>query len=72
MPERRRVSRRIAGIVGLAVMLTATTVGVTLRYFESDRRGSRSSTSDRAPIDERSPLADLNEALRAGDSRASF
>ena len=70
MPERGRVSRRVAGIVGLAVVLTATIVGVTWKFFGTDRGGLRSRTSGPAPIDERSPLADLSEALRAANPKA--
>ena len=68
MPERRRVSRRAAGIVGLAVVFTATFAGI--KFFGTDRGGSRSDISGRTPIDEKSLLTDLNQALRAADSRA--
>ncbi len=70
MPERRRVSRKVAGILGVAVVLTATIVGWKFGMFGTRRGVSRSSTAGPTPIDATSSLGDLTQALRAGNSRA--
>ncbi len=69
MPERRRVSGRVAGIVGLAVVLTATILGVTFKFFGTDR-SLRSINSGQMSVDETSPLAELSRALRVANPKA--
>ena len=70
MPERRRVNRRVAGILVVAVGLAATIVGVKVGFFRGGRGDSRASAPGGTVIDEKSPLADLVQGLRAGNPRA--
>jgi HEAT repeat protein len=70
MPERRRVSRRVAGIVGAAVVLAAVVVGWKFGILGTHRGAGHSGVLGRTTIDATTPLADLTEALRLGDSRA--
>jgi hypothetical protein len=70
MPERRRMSRRVAGISVLAVGLAAMIFGVRVGFFWAGRGDSRSSAAGASELHEKSSLADLTQALRAGNSRA--
>ncbi len=70
MPERRRMSRRVAGILVVAVGLAAMIMGVKVGFFRAGRSGSETTAAGNAAIHEKSPLAELTKALRAGDSRA--
>jgi hypothetical protein len=70
MRERRRASRRVAGILVCAVIITATVVGARFAFFGARRLSSGPFRSGAAAINEKSPLAALNQALRASDPRA--
>src|SRR6266704_840954 len=70
MPVRGSARRRMAGILGCAVVLTATVIGVRYGFFGAGRGGPRPHASAGAAIHEKSPLADLNEGLRNHDPRA--
>ena len=67
MPERRRASRRVAGILAGVVVITALGLGVKFGFLGSKRPGSGSSGPGAAAANEQSPLAVLNEGLRSGD-----
>ncbi|HZW31808.1 MAG TPA: hypothetical protein VFF52_13935, partial [Isosphaeraceae bacterium] len=69
MPERRGASRRIVVILGGAVVLSATVLGVKLGLFGA-RRGGPGALACRVAVDEKSSLTDLGEALRNSDPRA--
>jgi HEAT repeats len=69
MPERRRVSRRVAGILAGAVIIAATGFGFKFGFFGAGQYGSRPFGSVPAS-DEKSSLAVLNERLRNSDPRA--
>jgi len=66
MPERRRASRRIAGILVGAVIIAATGFGFRFGFFGAGQYGSRPFGSVPA-VDEKSPLSVLNEGLRNSD-----
>ncbi len=70
MPERRRMSRRVAGILVVAVGLAAMIVGVKVGFFRAGGGDSRSTATAAAAIHETSSLADLTQGLRAGNPRA--
>jgi hypothetical protein len=70
MAERRRASRRIVGLVGGAVVLTATALGLRYGFVGAGRGGARATGSGGAAIHEQSPLAVLTEGLRNGNPRA--
>ncbi len=69
MPERRRASRRFAGIFAGAVIIAATLFGFKFGFFGAGRDGSQSSGSG-ASVDDKCPLSVLNEGLRNSDARA--
>jgi HEAT repeat protein len=64
------MSGRVTGIVAVAVVLTATVLGVTFTFFRTDRGASRAGGYGRALVDETSSLADLSQALRAATPKA--
>ena len=66
MPEPRRASRRIAGILAGVAVISALGLGVR---FGFPGRGARlePSRSGAAAVNDKSPLAVLNEGLRSGD-----
>ena len=67
MPEPRRASRRIAGILAGVVVITALGLGVKFGFLGARRLVSGPSRPGAAAVNEQSPLAVLNEGLRAGD-----
>ena len=69
MPERRGASRRVVVILGGAVVLSAMVLAVTWGFFGA-RRGNPGASASGAAVHEKSPLADLSEALRNSDPRA--
>jgi hypothetical protein len=70
MPKRRRMSRRVAGILVVAVVLAAVVLGVKFGSFRKGRGAAESAAPVDTAIHEKSSVADLTQALRAGDSRA--
>jgi hypothetical protein len=70
MPERRRASRRVAGIMAGAVVITAMGLAFKFGFLGGGRRGSGPFGPDTAAMNENSSLAVLNEGLRTGDTRA--
>jgi HEAT repeat protein len=70
MPERRRARRRVAGILAGAVVITAMGLGVKFGFLGARRLASTPIGAGAATIDEKSPLAVLNEGLRSGDPHA--
>jgi HEAT repeat protein len=70
MPERRRASRRVAGILAGAVVVTAIGFLVKFGFFEFTRLGRDGSASGAAKFNQDSPLPVLNEGLRRGDPQA--
>jgi hypothetical protein len=72
MPERRRASRTVAGVLVGAVVITAAAFAIKVVYFRAGPTGSKGSSAGTAAISESSPLADLNEAVRSGDPQALF
>ena len=69
MPERRGASRRVVVILGGAVVLSAMVLAVKWGFFGA-RRGNPGASASGAAVHEKSPLADLSEALRNSDPRA--
>jgi HEAT repeat protein len=65
MPERRRASRRVAAIVGGAVVITALVFGCKFVFFGTRHLGP--GPSGGAKFDEKSPLAVVNEGVRNSD-----
>jgi HEAT repeat protein len=70
MPERRRASRRVAGILAGAVVVAAIGLGLKFGYFGAKRLGTAGSASGAAVINQDSPMSVLNEGLRTGDPHA--
>lgn len=70
MPERRRVNRKVAGILVVAVGLAAMIVGVKVGFFRAGSGDAQSAASVDTAIHEKSPLADLVQGLKAGNPRA--
>jgi HEAT repeat protein len=70
MPERRRASRRVAGILAGAVVITVIGLGVKFGFFGPTRLGTEGSASGAATFNQDSPLSDLNEGVRRGDPHA--
>ena len=70
MPERRRAGRRVAGILGGAVLITAVVLGGKYGIWGAGRPGSRPAGTAPTAIHENSPLAALNLALTNNDPRA--
>ena len=68
MPERRRASRRVAGILAGAVIIAATVFGFRFGFFGAGRFGSRPFGSVPA-VDEKTLAVGLNEGLRNSDPR---
>ncbi len=68
MPERRRASRRVAGILAGAVIIAATVFGFKFGFFGAGQYGSRPFGSVPA-VHNKSSLSDLNEGLRNSDPR---
>jgi len=68
MPERRRASRRVAGILAGAAIIAATVFGFRFGFFGAGQHGSRPFGSVPA-IDDKSSLSVLNEGLRNSDPR---
>ncbi|MGO9462814.1 MAG: hypothetical protein ACLQIB_02010 [Isosphaeraceae bacterium] len=68
MPERRRASRRVAGILAGAVIIAATVFGFRFGFFGAGQYGSRPFGSVPA-VDDQNSLSGLNEGLRNSDSR---
>jgi hypothetical protein len=68
MPERRRVSRRVAGILAGAAIIAATGFGFKFGFLGVGRYGSRPFAPVPA-IDEKNSLSELNEGLRNSDPR---
>jgi HEAT repeat protein len=69
MPERRRMSRRVAGILVVAVGLAAMFAGVKFGSFRAGRGDSPSTAPGDTSIHEKSSVADLTQGLRDGDPR---
>ena len=65
MPEPRRASRRVAGILAGAVVITAIGLGVKFGFIGGWRPGSSPFGSGAAAIDEKSPL----DGLERGTAR---
>jgi HEAT repeat protein len=71
MPERRPASRRVAGILVGAVLITAIGLGVKFGFYGAPRPNSDPTGSGgAAAINDKSPLALLNEGVRTGDPHA--
>jgi hypothetical protein len=73
MPERQRASRKSVVILVVAVVIAATVLGVARVAFVGARligSGAFRSGTFAAAIDEHSPQAELNKAVRAGDAQA--
>jgi hypothetical protein len=70
MPERRRASRKVAGILVGAVIITATVLGFRFGFLGARRFGLGPFGSGAVAINEKSPLAVLNKAVRDSDPRA--
>ena len=70
MPERRRLSRRVAGIVVVAVGLAAVVLGVQVGFYRAGRVDDKSTATGSTTINEKSSVAELTQALQAGNSRA--
>ncbi len=70
MPERRRVNRKVAGILVVAVGLAATIFGVKVGFFRGGPGDTPASGPDSKVLGEKSPMADLVQGLRAGNPRA--
>jgi HEAT repeats len=71
MPERRRASRRVAGILAGAVVITA--IGLVVKFGFMGARPLTSGpfgSGGAATITDKSPMAVLNDGLRAGDPHA--
>jgi len=68
MPERRRASRGIAGILAGAVIIAATVFGFRFGFFGAGQHGSRPFGSVPA-VDDQNSLSTLNEGLRNSDPR---
>jgi hypothetical protein len=71
MPERRRASRRFAGILAGAVIIAAIGFGIKFGFFffGAGRDGSQSAGSA-AAVDDNTSLSVLNAGLRNSDPRA--
>ena len=67
MPEPRRASRKIAGIVAGLAVISAIGLGVRFGFLGSRQPGSGHAGSGATVVDENSPLGVLNERLRTGD-----
>jgi len=65
MPERRRASRRVAAILGGAVVITALVFGCKFVFFGTRHLGP--GPSGGAKFDEKSGLAVVNEGVRNSD-----
>ena len=61
MPERRRAGHRVAGILVVAVLVTATVMAIRFAVWGAGRSGGERSVP--LAVNENSPLADLNKAL---------
>ena len=70
MPERRRTSRRVAAVVGGAVVITAVVFGCKFAFFGTRHLGRGQGPSGAANFDEKSPLAVVNKGLRDSDASA--
>jgi HEAT repeats len=70
MPERRRTSRRVAAVVGGAVVITVLVFGCKFAFFGTRHLGRGQGSSGAAKFDEKSPLAVVNEGLRNSDASA--
>ena len=70
MPERRRAGWRFAGILVVAVLVTATVMAIGYRVWGPGRSGGSGADTAAYAINENSPLADLNKALANCDARA--
>ena len=72
MPGRHRTGRKVAGFLVVAVLVTGSRGGDQVHgVWGGGRSGARRQRSHRLrPINENSPLADLNKALANGDARA--
>ncbi len=70
MPDRRRAGRRVAGILGGVVLVAAAALAIKFGFWAKVRPGSGPVSTKAAAIDENSPLAVLNEAVRNDDPRA--
>ena len=66
MPERRRAGHRVAGILVVAVLVTATVIAIRYAVRGSGRSGASSVS---LTFNENSPLAELNKALADRDHR---
>jgi hypothetical protein len=69
MPERRRASRKFAGIIAGAVIIAAIGMGLKFGFPGAGRHASGPGGSAPA-FDDKSPQAILNEGLRNSDPRA--
>jgi hypothetical protein len=69
MPERRRASRRFAGILAGAAIIAAIGFGFKFGFFNAGRDGSQRAGSA-AAVDDKISLSALNEGLRNSDQRS--
>jgi hypothetical protein len=67
MPDRRRASRRVAAILGGAVVITALVFGFKFVLFGTKHLGPGQGPSGGAKFDEKGPLAVVNEGVRNSD-----
>jgi HEAT repeats len=70
MAERRSKGRRVAGILGGVALVTAAVLAIKFGFWGAGRSESKPAGALAAAIDENSPLAVLNEAVRNDDPRA--
>ena len=70
MPERRRAGRRVAGILAVAVVVTAAVLVVKYGGRFAGRPGIRDGQRRSVAIHCNSTLAELNKALANNDLRA--
>jgi hypothetical protein len=71
MPERRRASRKVAGILAGALAITAIGLGIKFGYFGARRTSIEPFGSGQSSVlNETSSLEAITEALRNGDPRA--
>jgi HEAT repeats len=72
MPERRRTGGGVAGIVVVAVLVTATVMAIGFGVWSLGRSGANRAGTATLAVNENSPLAELNKALADDKSRALF
>ncbi len=70
MPESRHAGRKVAGILAIVVVIAAIGVGYQFGYVSVGRPAPGPHGPDSTGLNEGSPLAALNGAIRTGDPHA--